>query len=330
MGKKFQMLFWKDLRMMWSGKYVLIALGSLLFYTLFINIGYVNFMSAPMYSVYIYDPGEICPESAEKLIRVSSDGELEEKLSEDGSAIGIDLSSGKPEVILYESTKKADAHRTDYALSLLYGKDGKSAETVGSYYAEQKVRRETTCELLFVELVAVGFLGIASLLFKEKQMGVIRVHGILPLPGRLFILSKLAVFLLSDVCFAVLMVLCNVGISGKGILPAVLVQTGILSVVMALLGFFCAMVFRDFKQFSLAYLVLAVFAMVPVFMTANTPIKMAWTEYWPCYQLYMGLKNAFFGEKLGSILYFTTVFLGIAVLFAITQKAFYKEIAKEG
>lgn len=67
--------------------------------------------------------GEICPESAEELIRVSSDGELEEKLSEDGSAIGIDLSSGKAEVILYESTKKADAHRTDYALSLLYGKE---------------------------------------------------------------------------------------------------------------------------------------------------------------------------------------------------------------
>ncbi len=32
-----------------------------------------------------------------------------------------------------------------------------------------------SCELLFIEITAVGFLGIASVLFKEKQMGVIRV-----------------------------------------------------------------------------------------------------------------------------------------------------------
>ena len=88
-----------------------------------------------------------------------------------------------------------------------------------------KQRKEISCELLFIEIVAVGFLGIASVLFKEKQMGVIRVHAVLPLKKSLFILSKITVFLLSDLVFASLMTICNVGFtSAIHILPAVLVQ----------------------------------------------------------------------------------------------------------
>lgn len=37
-------------------------------------------------------------------------------------------------------------------------------------------------------------------------------------------------------------------------------QTGILSLTMALIGFGCAMLLEDFRQFSLAYLIIALFA----------------------------------------------------------------------
>ena len=39
-----------------SGKFFFVALGSLILYTLFINLGYVNFMDAQLYNVYLYDP----------------------------------------------------------------------------------------------------------------------------------------------------------------------------------------------------------------------------------------------------------------------------------
>ena len=39
-----------------SGKFFLVALGSLVLYTLFINFGYVKFMDAQLYNVYLYDP----------------------------------------------------------------------------------------------------------------------------------------------------------------------------------------------------------------------------------------------------------------------------------
>ena len=159
-------------------------------------------------------------------------------------------------------------------------------------------------QLLFFELAAVGFLGIAAVLFKEKGMGVIRVHAILPVRKDLFLLSKLAVFLLSDLAFAVLLTLLNVGLNdGAAVLPAVLLQTAILSLMMALVGLLCALLLKDFRQFTLAYLVIAIFAATPVFLSANTSIKLDWIGYHPFYHVYMGLKNAYFGTDISPAYY---------------------------
>lgn len=101
------------------------------------------------------------------------------------------------------------------------------------------------------------------------------------------------------------MVLFNVGlVEERGILPAVLLQTAILSLIMALVGFGSTMMLKDFKQFSLAYLVIALFAATPVFLSANTSVKMAWIDYHPFYHVYMGLKTAFFGSSVTSPLYY--------------------------
>ena len=42
--KNFYSLFKKDCQMMIAGKFIFVAFGSLLIYTLFINFGYINFM----------------------------------------------------------------------------------------------------------------------------------------------------------------------------------------------------------------------------------------------------------------------------------------------
>lgn len=233
--------------------------------------------------------------------------------------------------MLYTGSEKTDRHRADYALSLLYPGSKYKPETVGGYTVEMKQRREITCELLFIEIAAVGFLGIASVLFKEKQMGVIRIHAIMPLKKSLFLCSKVFLFLLTDFIFAALMTLINVGLTeAGGILPAVLIQTGILSLIMALMGFCCTMLLKDFKQFSLAYLVIALFLATPVFLSANTTIKMDWIYYHPFYHIYMGLKNAFFGTPVTNPLYYIGSACAIILLFGAAIAAFYKETGKEG
>lgn len=331
MWKGFWTLFKKDCRILASGKFFLMAIGFLALYTAYVNFGYVRFMEAEIYNVYLYDPAGTQTAASPLVQTVPSLEVLDAALSEDATGVGLDASTETVRVVLYKGTEKADRHRADYALSLLRPSASRAPEIVGTNTPEQKARKEITCELLFFELAAVGFLGIAAVLFKEKSMGVIRVHAILPLRKNLFLLSKLAVFLLSDLCFAVLLTLLNIGLSdGAPVLPAVLLQTAILSLVMALAGLLCSLLLKDFRQFTLAYLLIAIFAATPVFLSANTPVKFDWIGYHPFYHFYMALKNAYFGTPTTTPLYYVGSVCVIGLLFFCVQSAFHREMGKEG
>ena len=330
MGKSFCALFKKDCRMLVSGKFFLMAIGFLVLYTAYVNLGYIRFMQMPLYNVYLYDPAGTQTEKSPLVQTVSSLKAMDTALLSDANGAGLDASAGEVRVVLYKGAEHVDRHRADYALSLLEPSASPAPEVLGTNTPEQKARKEITCELLFFELAAVGFLGIAAVLFKEKGMGVIRVHAILPVRKDLFLLSKLAVFLLSDLAFAVLLTLLNVGLNdGAAVLPAVLLQTAILSLMMALVGLLCALLLKDFRQFTLAYLVIAIFAATPVFLSANTSIKLDWIGYHPFYHVYMGLKNAYFGTDI-SPAYYAGAAGVIALLFLVVRLAFHREIGKEG
>ena len=316
--------------MLASGKFFLMAIGFLALYTAYVNLGYIRFMQMEPYNVYLYDPAGIQTEKSPLVQIVSSMEDMDTALLSDANGVGLDSSTGEVRVVLYPSAEHIDHHRADYALSLLEPSASPAPEVLGTNTPEQKARKEITCELLFFELAAVGFLGIAAVLFKEKGMGVIRVHAILPVRKDLFLLSKLAVFLLSDLAFAVLLTLLNVGLNdGAAVLPAVLLQTAILSLMMALVGLLCALLLKDFRQFTLAYLVIAIFAATPVFLSANTSIKLDWIGYHPFYHVYMGLKNAYFGTDI-SPAYYAGAAGVIALLFLVVRLAFHREIGKEG
>ena len=330
MGKGFCALFKKDCRMLVSGKFFLMAIGFLVLYTAYVNLGYIRFMQMPLYNVYLYDPAGTQTEKSPLVQTVSSLKAMDTALLSDANGVGLDASAGEVRVVLYKGAEHVDRHRADYALSLLQPSDSHAPAVLGKNTPELKARKEITCELLFFELAAVGFLGIAAVLFKEKGMGVIRVHAILPVRKDLFLLSKLAVFLLSDLAFAVLLTLLNVGLNdGAAVLPAVLLQTAILSLMMALVGLLCALLLKDFRQFTLAYLVIAIFAATPVFLSANTSIKFDWIGYHPFYHIYMGLKNAYFGTGI-SLSYSVGAVSVIVLLFLVVRLAFHREIGKEG
>ena len=330
MREGFCALFKKDCRMLASGKFFLLAVVFLILYTAYVNFGYIRFMQMPPYNVYLYDPAGTQTQASPLVHAVPSMKAMDEALQADANGVGLDASMGNVRVVLYAGAENIDRHRADYALSLLRPSASSTPEVVGTNTPEQKARKEITCELLFFELAAVGFLGIAAVLFKEKGMGVIRVHAILPLRRNLFLLSKLAVFLLSDLVFAVLLTLLNVGLSsGVVLLPAVLLQTAILSLLMALVGLLCALLLKDFRQFTLAYLIIAIFAATPVFLSANTSVKFDWIHFHPFYHVYMGLKNAYFGAPVSPFYYIGAV-CTIVLLFLAVQLAFRREMEKEG
>lgn len=330
MWQSFLHLLKKDLRLMCSGRFFVLAFASLILYSCYINFVYVK-VDQPMYPVYVYDPQGVSGGASAYITRVESRAELE-AACRDGYSVGADFSSGEPRLYMCTSgTDTLDHCRISWAGAVLSDNAGGEAVRIGGNSREMKNRREITAEFLFFELAAIGFLGLASILFKEKQMGVIRVHGVLPVSRSLFIVSKLLVFLLSDLVFAVLLTLCNLGLqSGAAVLPGVLVQAGILSLIMALVGFLCAVLLPDFRQFSLFYLVLAVFVTSPVFLAEQAGLAWDWIVYHPMYHLFAAMKAAYFANPLTKLPYYAVCAGGIAVLFLLARRTLSAEIAKEG
>lgn len=330
MWKGFIALLKKDFKMMLSGKFFLLALGSLLLYSCYINFVYVNLDQA-IYPVYLYDPKDTQNEVAGTVINVDSTDELH-RLCAHGYAVGIDASGNEAKIYMVSSgSAVTDRYRMSFAASALSPQQDHAPQIVGENDKEMKNRREITCEFLFFELAAVGFLGLASTLFKEKQMGAIRVHSILPVGKSAFILSKLSLFLMADLMFAVALTLINLGWSaGLAVLPAVLVQTGILSLIMASVGFLLAVFLSGFKQFSLLYLVLAVFITTPVFLVGQTGVSWSWIQYHPMYHLFMAMKNAYFGTAAANGMYYVVCSAAVLLLFLLVRKALIREMAREG
>lgn len=330
MWKSFLSLLKKDFRLMLSGKFLLLAAGSLILYSCYINFVYVK-LGQDIYPVWLYDPQGTQTEASDSVMRVGSFEELK-AACKDGYSVGIDASGSEPEIYMEGSgSSRADNYRAAYAVSVLTGKNEGHALIIGENSKEMKNRREITSEFLYFELTAIGFLGIAAMLFKEKQMGVIRVHGVLPVEIRLFMISKMAVFLCSDLLFTCVLTVVNLGFTkGLPVLPGVLAQAGILSLIMALAGFYCAVRLRDFKQFSLLYLVLAIFITTPVFLAGQTGITWSWMNYHPMYHLFMAMKNAYFGTKAAEAVYYLVCLAVILLLFLTVYRALRQEMTKEG
>lgn len=330
MQRDFFHLLKKDFKLMVSSKFFLLSFISLILYSLYINFVYVN-LDQEIYPVYIYDPQDKISVTTEYLIEVDSRIELE-TACEDQYSVGFDFSDNEPELYMLScGLESTDNYRIAWGEAVLTGNLDGQADTIGSNNKEMKNRREITAEFLFFELSAVGLLGAASMIFKEKQMGVIRVHGTLPVNRSMFILSKVFLLLTSDLLFTVLLTIINIGIPfAIYVLPAVLLQAGILSLIMALVGFICAIRLPDFKQFSLFYLVLAVFVITPVFIAGQTGITWEWIVYHPMYHLFKSMKSAYFSMTMAGIPYYLICIGTIILLFLFAYQTLNNEMSKEG
>lgn len=326
MVKQFCLLVKKDIKLMISGKFFIMVLCSLILYSCYINFIYAKTDNEP-YKVYLYDPMDRVTNKSDNVYDAYSKDKLMEVIDEENN-IAVDYSEGTAEVIQYETgNKSVDNFKVYFTLAQFLGNSSYETEFIGSNNHEFKLRKEMACEVLFFEIVAVGFIGIASLLFKEKQMGVMQVYGIMPLKRNLFIISKLFVFLMSDIIFAIALITINIGVSRSvPIFFKVLPHITILSIIMVLLGFFFAMLYKNFKQFGFAYAFIIILMTSPIYLAANTPVTWKWINYYPFYHLFMAMKNAFFGTNTNTLFYYLVCIVAIVILFKIDTKMMNKEL----
>ena len=141
MGKGFCALFKKDCRMLVSGKFFLMAIGFLVLYTAYVNLGYIRFMQMPPYNVYLYAPTGTHTEKSSLVQIVSSMEDMDAVLLSDANGVGLDASAGEVRVVLYKGAEHVDRHRADYALSLLRPSASPAPEVLGTNTPEQKARK---------------------------------------------------------------------------------------------------------------------------------------------------------------------------------------------
>ena len=151
----------KDFRLMLASKFFLLALGSLILYSCYINLVYVR-LDQEIYPVYLYDPMGVQSTASSAAIRSESAEQMHQACS-DGYSVGIDASGRVPRIYMVSSgIRRTDNSRAAYAVSLLFPDSETKTVVIGTNTKEMKNRREITCEFLFFELSAVGFLGLAS------------------------------------------------------------------------------------------------------------------------------------------------------------------------
>lgn len=308
----------KDLHLMTAGKFFLLAGLSLVLFSLYINYMFVNLDTAPPV-IAVYDPLGRARERVRGMpdvVFLPSADALYEIIENGGADVGLDLSGGVLRVIQKDNDRQNNALTAAYARAVLAGqKEVPIITYLGKNDRPMKNRRVMTNEVLFFQISTVGFLGIASLLYKEKSLGVLRVFGVVPVRRGLFILSKSLTFLLSDLLFAAVLIGLNLG---PGHFWPVFLRAFphivILSLVMGLLGFLFSLICRDFKQFAVPFTFIVILMTTPVFLAGNASLNWTWMQYYPVYHLFMGLKNAFFGLWTTSILYYLASVFTIGVL----------------
>ena len=99
---------------------------------------------------------------------------------------------------------------------------------------------------------------------------------------------------------------------------------------MALTGFFFAIRLPDFKQFSLLYLVIAIFVTTPVFLAGQTGVSWDWIVYHPMYHLFAAMKAAYFSVSTVKTSYYVTCLGMVILLFLIAHQTLTREMSREG
>lgn len=331
MFKQFSALIKKDIRFIMQSKFYLIMIGSLVVYSLYINFVYVK-IDTDNYPVYVYSKtSEQLELNSDKIKNIDDEQEFYKLLDSNKESIGIIAEPEDFKIIFFASgSKKIDNVKRLYAHSLIQNNNSNViTQIIGDENFELKKRIEMVSVIVFFEITTISFLGIAALFFKEKELGVLKVYGVLPASKLLFIFTKLLVFSLMEMLFVIMINLINLGFGYSfQVCFKLALQVVILSPLMVLLGFFFSLIYKNFKQFVFAYTVIIIAMTSPVFLFVNTSLEWSGIKYFPTYYLYNSLNKAYFNNLIPNIGYYFICCLSLGLLYWVDLKLFNRELER--
>ncbi|OPL11257.1 MAG: hypothetical protein AVO34_08920 [Firmicutes bacterium ML8_F2] len=182
--------------------------------------------------------------------------------------------------------------------------------------------------LLVFEVIVLGFLMAAVLLFQEKAEGTIRSYRVSPGGTAVYILSKAAVFAVVGLVYGLLMVLPTIAISVN--YPALVLVIFFSSAIYTFLGLIVAVFFNNISEWLFVGIGLLMVNMAPIISYGWPSFAPSWLTWLPSYSIVFGLREILFptGRTLLPLYLFLLVLMVVSYL--ACHLVVHHKLMKEG
>ncbi len=183
---------------------------------------------------------------------------------------------------------------------------------------------------LTFEVILLGFLIGAVLIFQSKQEGTLHAYRVTPAGTLHFILSKVILYGALSLAYGLVIVLIVFGLTPNYLALTALILLS--SALMTCLGLTIAVFFNNISEWFFAGVLLLIVSMLPTIsyaMPVFSPALIAWI---PTYQIIFGFRNILFaqGGPSGISSMLLQVFLSALIAFGICIWAVNKKLMQEG
>ena len=166
------------------------------------------------------------------------------------------------------------------------------------------------------EVILLGFLIGAVLIFQSKQEGTLRSYRVSPGGTLIFILSKVILYDVISLIYGLVVALIAFGTAPDYLQLSLLILAS--STLMTLLGLGIAVFFTNISEWFFAGGALLIVAMLPMLAYAMPVFSPAFITWIPTYGIIFGFRDVLFGMGSAATLNQTFLTLGVSLLISFT------------
>jgi ABC-2 type transport system permease protein/fluoroquinolone transport system permease protein len=180
------------------------------------------------------------------------------------------------------------------------------------------------------EVVLLGFMIVAVMMFQEKQEGTLRAYRVSPAGAWEYIFSKNALFVVLSFAYGLPLLFLAFGLGFN--LPLMLVLIALSSLFMTTLSLAIAVFFNNLSEWFFAGVAILVLNSLPMISYGLPAFAPTWLTWIPSYPSVFAIRavlfnGATFGDTLPTILYLTAL---TALALAAAYVAIRYKLLKEG
>ncbi len=324
--------------------YVILAMAALILILVFALPTEVNTNAQE----YFYDASEsgifsqaLVSLGANSEMLFSSETDLQTALSESQRALGVifrgSIAQPEFEIIVQGNISEENIHLLEKTLDII-------VQTLQGTYqptqAEMTILNDNIEPIplnmnmipifMSFEVILLGFLIGAVLIFQSKQEGTLRAYRVSPAGTAIFILSKVILYDVISLIYGLTVALIAFGTAPNYLHLSLMILAS--STLMTLLGLALAVFFTNISEWFFAGATLLIVAMLPTLSYTMPVFSPPFITWIPTYRIIFGFRDVLFGMGSAATLNQTFLILGLAVLagFVICYLAVDRRLMKAG